>query len=259
MRRTLPFVPLSDEFFVSPIAHRGLHDCDGRFGSGRTENSFAAVAFAISKGYGIEIDIQLSQDGVPVVFHDDSLKRLFKIEKKISELSISSLKKLRLANEEQIPTLDELLELISGQVPVLVELKVQNHALENTTNGIEDAVARSLTKYNGPVGIMSFNPYYVKAFGLRLPDIPRGLVTEAFKNRDGSNERVKKLSISRCLKELVEIAASFISHEHSDLCSDYVLGIPKSIKIFSWTLRDKRVSKKALERSDNITFEGFIP
>ena len=259
MRRPLSFVPLPNEFFVSPIAHRGLHDCDGRFGSGRTENSFAACMFAMMEGYGIEVDIQLSEDGVPVVFHDDSLKRLLRVNKKVNELPLNSLKKLRLANEEQIPTLDELLEMISGQVPVLVELKDQNSPFGNNINGIEDAVARSLKRYTGPIGVMSFNPSYVKVFGSKLPHIPRGLVTEAFTDSDGKNVIKKKPQIFRCLKELEEIAASFISHEHSDLDSDFILAMPESTKIFSWTIRNERELNKALKKSDNITFEGFIP
>tara|TARA_Y200000002_G_scaffold299238_1_gene254100 strand:- start:205 stop:984 length:780 start_codon:yes stop_codon:yes gene_type:complete len=259
MTRNLSVVPLPNEFFVSPIAHRGLHDCDGRFGSGRTENSFAACTFAMSEGFGVEVDIQLSEDGVPVVFHDDNLKRLLKVNKKVNELPLNSLKKLRLANKEQIPTLDELLEMISGQVPVLIEMKEQNSPFGNNISGIVDAVARSLKRYTGPIGVMSFNTSYVKVFGSKLPDIPRGLITEAFTDNGGQNVSMKKPSIFRCLKELEEIAVSFISHEHSDLDSDFILAVPEPTKIFSWTIRNKRELNKALKRSDNITFEGFIP
>ena len=259
MRRPLTVVPLPGEFFQSPIAHRGLHDCDGRFGFGRTENSFAAFTFAISKGYGIEADIQLSEDGVPVVFHDHNLKRLLRINKKVSELPLSSLKKLRLANEEKIPTFDEFLELISGQVPVLIELKDQKDGLGKNSCGIEHAVAQSLKRYSGPVGVMSFNPNYVKGFGIILPNIPRGLVTEAFKELNAREVSVRKPLISCCLKYLQELAVSFISHEHSDLESEFISKIRKSVKIFSWTIRDKIELNEAIKRSDNITFEGFIP
>ena len=259
MERELTVVPLGEEFFGSPIAHRGLHDCDGVFGTGRAENSFAAFEAAIERGYGIEIDVQLSADGVPVVFHDRSLKRLFKINKLVSDLPIDKLKQLLLTNRETIPTFDEFLEFISGKVPVLVELKDQNTFFDKNTVGIEDLIARSLRIYEGPVAVMSFNPYLVKKFGFKLPQIPRGLVTEAFKRSDWPELGKKKLKWLRSLSGVLETASSFISHDHLDLRSKYISQIPTSTRIFSWTIRDKRELALALKRSDNVTFEGFIP
>ena len=259
MERQLTVAPLGDEFFNSPIAHRGLHDCDGIFGSGRSENSFAAFEAAMDRGYGIEIDVQLSADGVPVVFHDRSLKRLFKINKLVSDLPLRTLKNLLLENNEKIPTFDEFLKLISGRVPVLVELKDQSSFIDNNTSGIEDSIARSLKSYKGPIAVMSFNPHIVKCFGLRLPQIPRGLVTEAFKKSDWPEIDDQKLERLRSLKEVLDTSASFISHNHLDLRSKYIPELPSATRILSWTIRDKRELALALERSENVTFEGFIP
>ena len=259
MRRPLTVVPLPDEFFQSPIAHRGLHDCDGRFGFGRTENSFAAFRSAINHGYGIEVDIQLSADGVPIVFHDTCLKRLLKIEKKVSELTVKSLKNLSLINNEVIPTFDELLKLVSGQVPLLVEIKDQDGCLGKNNRGIEDAVAICLKKYIGPIAVMSYNPHSVQAFGKKLPTIPRGLVTEAFNECDWPKLTKSHLANLRSLKRVAELGASFISHEHSDLASENILRLPIKTKIFSWTIRNESDLEVALTKCDNITFEGFFP
>ena len=92
MGSSLTVIPLPNEFFDRPIAHRGLHDCDSKFGYGRSENSFAAFKFAMNKGYGIEVDIQLSADGIPMVFHDTNLLRLLRVNKRISDLTLNSLK-----------------------------------------------------------------------------------------------------------------------------------------------------------------------
>ena len=199
MVENLTAVPLKNTFFDTPIAHRGLHDCNGAFGSGRTENSSSAFLSAISLGYGIELDIQLSADGVPLVFHDRTLNRLLRINKRVSELDLNRLRKLRLPNQEKIPTLDEILSLVCGKVPILIELKEQNDIVFRNSGRMEDAVALLLKQYNGPVGVMSFNPQSVKLFGMKLPTVPRGLVTEEFHQRDWShlNEN-ERLSLRNC-------------------------------------------------------------
>lgn len=259
MDGSLEPIPLAKSYFNVPFAHRGLHDCGGTWGSGRTENSFSAFRSAINAGYGIELDLQLSADGVPVVFHDKSLKRLIKVDKNVCDLELKSLKELKLSNNETIPTFNEFLNLVGGQVPVLVELKDQDGLLGSNIGRLEYEVANALRKYSGQIAVMSFNPYSVKEFGLQLPFIPRGLVTEAFATADWPEIDIKTLNSLRSLNTVKEVAASFISHEHLDLASKFIKKIPTEVKIFSWTIRNKKALKAALSRSQNITFEGFIP
>ena len=259
MAKSLTFVPLKNVFFDSPIAHRGLHDCNGEFGSGRSENSSSAFIAAISSGYGIELDIQLSADGVPLVFHDRTLNRLLKINKKVSELDMNILRSLRLPNQEKIPTLDEVLSLVCGKVPILIEMKEQKDLFFRNSGRMEDAVALLLKQYNGPVGVMSFNPQSIKLFGMKLPNVPRGLVTGEFHQRDWPHMNENELLNLRNLSAVNTIAASFVSHEYSNLGSPYLNQIPKTTKIFSWTIRNVAELKLALERSNNVTFEGFLP
>lgn len=259
MKSSLSAVPLPESYFSVPFAHRGLHDCGGVFGSDRTENSLAAFQSAIDEGYGIELDLQLSADGLPVVFHDSSLKRIMKIQKKVSELDIKSLKKLMLPNNETIPTLDEFLEMVSGQVPVLVELKDQDGFLGSNIGRLEYAVAGALSKYDGPVAVMSYNPHSIKEFGLNLPSVARGLVTEAFDISDWPHLSIETLNELRALTAIKEVNASFVSHKHLDLDENFIKKIPPTVKVFSWTIRNKIDREIALKRSQNITFEGFLP
>ena len=256
---SLELVPLPISFFNVPFAHRGLHDCGGVFGFDRTENSISAFRSAILAGYGIELDLQLSADGVPVVFHDNSLKRLTKIDKKVSDLEIKFLKELRLPNNDSIPTFDEFLELVSGQVPVLVELKDQDGFLGSNIGRLEHAVAATLSKYDGPIAVMSYNPHSVKEFGLKLPSTPRGLVTESFKTTDWPQLSIETLINLRAFTAVKEVQASFVSHKHSDLNTNFIKKMPPQVKVFSWTIRSKNSREVALKQSQNITFEGFLP
>ena len=256
---SLEAVPLPKSYFDAPFAHRGLHDCGGIFGFDRTENSPSAFRSAIRAGYGIELDLQLSSDGVPVVFHDNSLQRLTKLDKKVSDLEIKFLKELRLPNNESIPIFHEFLELVSGQVPVLVELKDQDGFLGSNIGRLEHAVAKALSKYYGPIAVMSYNPYSIKEFGLKLPSIPRGLVTEAFKTADWPKLSIETLMYLRTFNAVKEVQASFVSHKYSDLNINFIKKMPSHVRVFSWTIHNKKAREVALKKSQNITFEGFFP
>src|SRR5690554_5141083 len=93
------------------FAHRGLH----KDRSVTPENSLAAFALTVENNYGIELDVQLSKDKVPVVFHDYSLKRVCGVDRKVSELSFNELRELCLfSSHEKIPHISEVLELVDG-------------------------------------------------------------------------------------------------------------------------------------------------
>src|SRR5690606_2594929 len=109
-----------------PIAHRALHDR----AAGRIENSPAAIRAAIDHGYAIEIDLQLSQDGVPMVFHDEDLERLTEETGPVNARPAAALQAIRLAGGgDGIPSLAEVLALVAGRVPLLIELKDQSRVM----------------------------------------------------------------------------------------------------------------------------------
>ena len=147
-------------------AHRGLH------GNGVPENSLAAFELAAKAGFGIELDVQLSADRVVMVFHDETLTRMTGVEKKLSELTAEQLGALSLADsDERIPTLCEVLELVSGRVPILVELKG-----EATDTTLCSYVADCLRCYEGAYCIESFNPLLLHEMKKHLPDAYYGLL-----------------------------------------------------------------------------------
>ena len=124
-------------FHARPFAHRALH------GPGRPENSRSAIDAAITAGYGIEIDLQLSADGQAMVFHDYALDRLTAARGPVRGLSAERLSSLHLTDsEEGIPTLTQVLDQVAGAVPLLVEVKDQDGALGPEV-GPRAAVSRS--------------------------------------------------------------------------------------------------------------------
>ncbi|KFE34808.1 glycerophosphodiester phosphodiesterase family protein [Thioclava atlantica] len=247
---------LHPDFLRLPIAHRALHDLS----LGRPENSRAAIRAAIEAGYGIEIDLQLSADGVPVVFHDYSLHRLTEETGPVRGRSAAELGAIRLkGGEEGIPTFAEILELVGGRVPLLVELKDQDGALGLSVGALEEAAAALLKDYEGPVAVMSFNPHAVEAFSRYAPDIPVGLTTSAYLQDDWALLPVARGEELRHIPDFDRVKAAFISHEAKDLSAARVaelkaLGVP----ILCWTIRSVDDEALARQVADNVTFEGYL-
>ena len=149
------------------FAHRGLHDAEG----GIVENTLPAFRAARDHGYGIELDIQFSKDMQVVVFHDDDLLRLTGDARKVCALTLDELRALALNGQQdaRIPTLKEVLQLIDGQVPLLIELK-------NGKNNAQlcEALMALLGDYSGRYIIESFNPLIVFWFRRHAPQVVRG-------------------------------------------------------------------------------------
>ena len=110
----------SSRLWTTAYAHRGLHTKDCRI----PENSLAAFSAAAAAGYGIELDLQLTADGEVVVFHDDNLLRLCGIDRAVADCTWQELQQFNLCeSREKIPLFSEVLTLVNGRVPLLVELK----------------------------------------------------------------------------------------------------------------------------------------
>jgi glycerophosphoryl diester phosphodiesterase len=248
--------PLPAAFTALPLAHRGLHDR----ARGRPENSRAAVRAAVKAGYGIEIDLQLSADGQAMVFHDYALARLTGEEGALRQRSAAELAALRLTGgDEGIPRLEEVLALVAGRVPLLVEVKDQDGALGPGVGALEDAAAAALRGYDGPLAVMSFNPHSVAALARLLPATPRGLTTEAFRP-DGWPVPPARLAELRGIADVDRVDASFISHDHRDLSRPRVAELKaRGLPVLCWTIRTEAEEAQARRIADGITFEGYAP
>ena len=105
-------------------AHRGLHQSH----LVSPENSMTAFCLAVEHQYGIELDVQLTKDKIPVVFHDFTLKRVCGVDRKVCDLTLSELQTYPLYNSEEIiPTFQSVLDMVDGQVPIIIEFKASTH------------------------------------------------------------------------------------------------------------------------------------
>ena len=247
---------LPDAFLTIPIAHRALHDVR----DGRPENSRAAIEAAIDAGYGIEIDVQLTADRQAAVFHDYALDRLTEELGPISKRSLADLATLRLrGGEDGVPGLIEVLAMVGGKVPLLIELKDQDGALGPDVGVLEMAVGTAVSDYRGPVAVMSFNPHSVAAMQTLLPNVPRGLVTEAFAKQDWPVPE-ERLAALRTIPDYARVGASFISHNAVDLDAPRVAELKEAgADILCWTVRSPEAEAEARRVAQNVTFEGYLP
>lgn len=248
-------VPLPEGFLRLPIAHRALHDK----AQGRIENSPAAIKAAVAAGYGIEVDLQLSSDGVPMVFHDADLDRLTDEKGPVNGRTSGELGKINLKGAtDTIPTLTEVLALIDGKVPLLIELKDQTLIMGPTDGKLEAATAAALKGYRGDVALMSFNPHSIARMARLSPHLPRGITTSAYDPDDWAPLPAEVCNRLRRVPDYDATGSSFISHEGRDLARPRVAELKaQGAKILCWTIRSAADEALVRKIADNVTFEGY--
>ena len=247
--------PLPTEFLTRPLAHRGYHDQS----AGVPENSRAAFEAAVGAGYGIELDVQLSADGEAMVFHDFLLDRLTVETGSVRRRRRSELAAIPLSGgPETIPALDEALGMVAGRAPVLVEIKKPGDAGPGDADTLERAVARAVSRYDGPVAVMSFNPNAVETFAAAAPNVPRGLTTCAFRSEDWPDLPEQALARLRDVPDYDRLGMTFVSHLVTDLDRPRVAELKaRGASVLCWTVRSAEQEARARRIAHNITFEGY--
>ena len=252
----MPALPAA--FLARPIAHRGLHDR----AAGVIENSASAFARAMAAGYGIELDLQLSADGVAMVFHDDTLDRLTAETGPLRGRDAAALGRIPLggaAAGDTIPTLAEVLDQVAGRVPLLIELKDQSGGSGAGATDLEQAVAKTLAGYRGDVAVMSFNPAMMAAMADLAPDLARGITSCAFEPGDWPDLSAETCARLREIGSFEVVGASFISHDWHDLARPRVAALKaRGVPILCWTVRSPEAEGVARQLADQITFEGYL-
>lgn len=240
-----------------PIAHRGLHDR----AAGRIENSLAAARAAIAGRFAIECDVRLSADETVMVFHDADLGRLCGRDGRVDENSAQALTRIPLldaADGETIPTLASFLAVVSGRVPLVVEVK-------SGFDGDLRVVRRTLdglAGYDGPVAVKSFDPAIVAEVARLAPHLPRGFVGEAVYDHPEWEflEPTRKHALANLL-HLDDTRPHFLSWYQRDLpcAGPYLYRRLAGLPVMSWTVRDRETARRVLAHADQIVFEGFDP
>ncbi|WP_309751984.1 glycerophosphodiester phosphodiesterase family protein [Novosphingobium sp.] len=225
-------------------AHRGLH------GSGVPENSRSAFAAAITRGMGIECDVQRSGDGRAMIFHDKDLERLTGEAGLLADRSTDELSRIVLSGStDTIPTLRQILDQIGGTVPVLIEIKTARDA-GRRTSALCLAVRRDLEGYLGPHAIMSFDPRVVRWFAEHSPLTVRGLVVTE------NNDKALPGMVRRRLS-LWHARPDFLAYDIRDLPSRFAAGQRKrGLPLLTWTVRSLEHRERADLYADAPIAEG---
>lgn len=230
-----------------PLAHRGLHD------DAIPENSLAAFAAAAAGGYGVELDVMLSRDRVPVIFHDPTLERLAGRADRIVDLTVAELATVSLGGtREQVPTLAAAL-LQLREVPVMVELKQTSLRVGD----LESAVARLLDVHAGPWCVASFNPASLRWFRRHRPGATRVLTAGRL---DGAKlPRVLRRRLAE-LQDLPSVAPHAVSYDLAGLpnvpCDAWR---SRGGVLVAWTADSPAALVRARGLADNVIFEHVRP
>lgn len=239
------YFPLNNLFINNPIAHRGLHN------QSVSENSLEAFSLAIEKGYAIEIDIHLLKDDNIAVVHDSNLERVTSHKVIIEDLTKDDLINYPLLlNKQKIPLLDEVLELINGQVPLLIEIKG-----EKLNKKLCDNLLKILKNYpfKDYIALQSFNPKIVKYLKKHTNEYSVGFLCSDRLN-DIKSKLVEKLLVQ--MKLLKFIRADFISYDINCLPNKYVSKKQQEgYQLLTWTINSEEKLAKAKQIANNIIFE----
>lgn len=230
------------------FAHRGYHCME----KGIPENSMAAFRAALIRGYGIEIDLHLTRDGRLVVFHDDTLERICGRPDIVENMTYEELKACRLCGtDETIPSFDEVLSLVKGRVPLLIELKIPDSSVH-----ICQETMRQLSHYKGPCLIQSFNTMGIRWFRLHAPHILRGQLSSNL-TRDPLKEAwLLRFMVKHLLSNFLG-RPDFISYNLNDLpiVNVWILKHIFHVPVAVWTLTTPDMLNKGLQHFDMQIFE----
>ncbi len=253
-------------------AHRGLHDNAGN----APENTLAAFEKAVMAGYGIECDVQLTKDGVPVVFHDFTLARCarypegeipqdairnddgsFGVAGKVIDYTFEELQKFHILNSnEKIPTFEDFLKLVNGKVPLIIELKIELKDLS-----VCPKVDELLEGYKGVYCIESFNPLGLYWYRKHRPQVMRGQLSDEFHKDKPEEFKGPLYFILTNLFFNFLTKPDFIAYNHKysqnislRLCRHLFGSVTAA-----WTIKSQEQLEAANKRFDIIIFDSFIP
>lgn len=229
----------------SLIAHRGYHNNK----KGIPENSVLAFKKAIDNKYLIELDVRLTKDKKLVVFHDGNLKRVCGVNKRVKDLTYRELLKYNLFDTTlKVPLFSDVIKLVNGRVPILIETKYHNRY-----GVLEKILINELSNYKGLYAIQSFYPMSLLWLKRNTKDIPIGLLSSNFKN---DLNRLKSIIGKTLILDLF-FKTDFISYDVKGLPNNYLSYKRDKKKIVIWTIKNKKDYDLARQYTDSLICENF--
>lgn len=232
-------------------AHRGLHDNE----TDAPENSMPAFRKAVDAGYGIELDVQLSKDHVPVVFHDFTLKRVCGVEGKVSDYTYDELQKFHLyQSKERIPRFEDFLKMVGGRVPLIVELKI-----EWMDVAVCPQVDEKLRQYKGVYCIESFNPLGLLWYRKHHNCVMRGQLSDAFLQESGL-KGILYFALEHMLLNFIT-KPDFVAYNHKHyrtLSRQICKKLYRNLAV-AWTIKSQKELEDRKKDFDLFIFDSFVP
>ena len=211
----------------SLIAHRGVHN------STILENTLPAFVKCVDKNYIIELDIHILKDKTIVVYHDHNLSKLTGVSKVIETLSYAQLSKIKIKNKYVIPTLKQVMHIVDGKVPLLIEVKDMNN-----NSKFEEELVKILDEYKGEFAIQSMNPFVIDWLYKNRKDYIIGLIIFNELNYNIVKKYTKKI----------------------DFISIYKKQLPFKINklVLGWTIKKQSEYEKYIKLCDNLICENIL-
>lgn len=230
------------------FAHRGYHCVE----KGVPENSMPAFQAAIARGYGIELDVHLTKDGQLIVFHDDTLDRICGVSGTPETMTWAELSRLSLSGTAyRIPLLSDVLALVDGRVPLLIELKIPTSALS-----ICRVCLPLLEAYEGDFFVQSFHTMGLLWFRLHAPHILRGQLSCRFNSPQDEHSPILRFLVRHLLCNFLG-RPDFVAYKMAHLPSVSV-GILRKLfhlPVAVWTLRTSQALAYGRRHFDMQIFE----
>lgn len=233
------------------FAHRGLHDNEGD----APENSMAALRRAVEAGYGMELDVHVTKDGIPVIFHDSKLMRMCNAEGEITDYTYEELQRFALGKStEHIPRLEDLLLMVRGRVPLIVEIKSDKADVSDCA-----VIDKMLRAYDGEYCIESFNPMVLWWYRRHHREVVRGQLSSDFR-RDGEKKGPFFFLLAHLMFNFLT-KPDFIAYNHKfkekpgrKICRK----LYKNPSV-AWTIRSREELDEVRDEFDVFIFESFAP
>jgi glycerophosphoryl diester phosphodiesterase len=242
---------------AKPIAHRGLHDK----ANGILENTLSAAEAAIARGLPIELDVQLTADNEAIVFHDFDLDRLTGDKGSVVERKLADLTRIGITGAkggDRIPSFRQYLDTIAGRVPLVIEIKSKFDGDVRLTK----RVCETLSDYQGPFVVKSFDPFVVATLRTSAPSITRGIIGElAYASKADSFMTPELRHRLANLLHFSESQPQFVSWKVDDLpcAGPYLCKVLGNLPLMAWTVRNAEQRARAEKHADQMVFEGFLP
>lgn len=245
------FLPADIPSYVKKVyrgryyAHRGLHNIDENV----PENSLTAFKKAAEKGYGIELDVHLSADGQVVVFHDDDLRRMCGVDKKIADCTYDELQQYSLlGTSEKIPLFSSVLEVYNGVAPMIIEIKTGRKNAE-----LCQKVCDELENYKGKICVESFDPRVLRWFKKHRPRTVRGQLCQRAENYK-NQPRLLSWALGNCALNFIG-RPHFIAYRIEEKPGLVRMVLTMGAMDVCWTSRKPGEG----EGADCVIFENYLP